>query len=449
MNKKIPTSALQTDFYQLTMSFAYLISGIAGETTGFESFIRHIKPEVANESKFYVFDGENEVHEFMKIVKDEINQEDFFDRFWTMFSTKIANPEEMYEKAKKAFNSINKDFEYNVIHNGTKVFPKVPVFQFKGSKMIGQLIETPITNIVNGRTGQKSFETFFPEKNQDISKIRQDMNSVSAQYIEDLTKRAIEYREATSKVLLEAAFRRAPNFEISVVASRIALENGWDGTSNTTLFYEFPDMIGGTMAHAFVMAFEKEIDAFRTWNRIFPKSTILVDTYDTVNAVKMLIENNIRPASVRIDSDPIEELAFKVREILDEAGWTEVKIFLSGDITPEKLIKWENENVPFDMCMAGTKYVNIDEMHFVNAGFVYKVVEYERDGKRFFPYKKAFGKSNYPGLKTVFVDSDGDISMTINGEFGFKNVERLNKNPYIEFMSGIDFSKSDVQYAII
>ena len=47
------TTPLQTDFYQFTMSYAYLMSGKANETTGFESFIRHIKPEVAGDSIFF------------------------------------------------------------------------------------------------------------------------------------------------------------------------------------------------------------------------------------------------------------------------------------------------------------------------------------------------------------------------------------------------------------
>lgn len=444
-----PNSALQTDFYQLTMSYAKLMLGSAGEITGFESFFRHIKPEVAGDSPFYIFSGEKEVHEFMAIVKKEFNSPDFFDRFWKMFSNKIDKSvrESNYIIAKKAFDSIPKDFEYTVLPEGTKAYPKVPVFQFKGSNIIGQMIETPITNIVNGRTGAKSFRTFFPDRVEDITNIEAIMNEPTAQYIQDLNGVAMEYRNATSKVLLEAGFRRSASFAIAVRASKIAIDNGWEGTSNTALFGSIsPSLINGTMAHAFVMGFEKEVDAFFAWDKIFPKSTILIDTYDTVNAVKILIENNIRPASVRIDSDPIEKLAFEVRRILDEAGWTEVKIFLSGDITPEKLIRWEEEKVPFDMCMAGTKFVNIDEMHFVNAGFVYKIVEYEKDGRTYFPFKKAFGKSNYPGLKTVSVDSDGDISMSIGRgfEFGFNNVDMISDNADIAFFSRIDFSNKGI-----
>ena len=436
----------QTDFYQFTMSYAYLIAGIANQTTGFEAFIRHIKPAVAGDNKFYIFKGEQDVHNFMRIVKKEFNSPDFFDQFWEIFNPKFKERNKVgiyYLMAKKAFDEMDKDFEYTVVPDGTKVYPMVPVFQFKGSKMIGQMIETPITNIVNGQTGQESFKTFFPDEFDAIEKIDNIMNGVvPPDYNEMLEERAKEYRAATTKILLEAGFRRSPNFALAYAASMIAIENGWDGTSNTSLFGAIDiEKIGGTMAHAFIMAFKNEIDAFKAWDAIFPGSTMLIDTYDSVNAVKMLIENNIRPVAVRIDSDPIEKIAREVRAILDDAGWTEVKIFLSGDITPEKLIQWEKDDVPFDMVMAGTKYVNLDVMANVNSGFVYKIVEYEEDGRRYFPYKKAFGKSNYPGLKTVTVDPDGDITMTINGKIGFNNIENINDDAYMEFMSRIDFSK--------
>ena len=96
--------------------------------------------------------------------------------------------------------------------------------------------------------------------------------------------------------------------------------------------------------------------------------------------------------------------------------------------------------------MAGTKYVNLGVMANVNCGFVYKIVEYEAEGVNYYPYKKAFGKSNYPGLKTVSVDTDGDITMTIGGEFGFNDMNRINDNANMEFMSRIDFSKRDMQH---
>jgi nicotinate phosphoribosyltransferase len=369
-----PTSSLQTDFYQLTMSYANLILGIAGEITGFESFYRHPKSEVAGDNGFYIFSGEQAVKNFMTSVLNEIKDPSFFDSFWDILSPKIDDPDSSkYRQAKSAFNDISKDFSFTVVPDGTKVYPKMPVFQFKGPRMIGQLIETPITNIINGRTGKETFSNFF-NNSKILNQIEYSL-SCDTSYCNKLISRALEYRNATDKILLEAGFRRSPSFNIAFNASQIALDVGWDGTSNTSFYKDIsPHLIGGTMAHAFIMSFENELDAFKAWNQVFPNSTILIDTYDTLNAVRLLIDNDIKPSAVRIDSDPIEQLAFDVRSILDSAGWTDVKIFLSGDITPEKLIQWENNNVPFDICMAGTKYVNLDYMHSINAGFVYKIV---------------------------------------------------------------------------
>jgi len=434
-----PKSILHTDFYQFTMSFAYLMTGYAGEITGFESFIRNVKPAITNKD-FYLFYGENEVHEFMAIVKEEINKEDFFDRFWSYIEPKFKEDKiivnDFYIKAKNEFNKIDKTFEYSVVKNNSKVYPKVPVFQFKGPKIIGQMIETPITNIINGVTGFNSFKNSFP-KDSKINILEEIIFSeeLPVFYKNKLIEKSIEYRNATSKILFEAGYRRAPSFNVACFASKNAIENNWNGSSNTCLYFDIDsNLIGGTMAHAFIMSYEFEEEAFIAWNNIYPKSTILIDTYDSVEAVKKLIKLNIRPIAVRIDSDPIEEIAINVRKELDSVGWNEVKIFLSGDITPEKLIKWEKDNIPFDMCMAGTKYVNLDEAQYVNAGFVYKIVEFTRNGKTFYPVKKSFGKSNFPGLKTVIVDKFGNINMSINkNSFGFNNIENISNNAKVSF----------------
>jgi len=54
-----------TDYYQFTMAVAYLISGKANETTGFESFIRHIKREVNPAENAYIFSGEKEFIKYL------------------------------------------------------------------------------------------------------------------------------------------------------------------------------------------------------------------------------------------------------------------------------------------------------------------------------------------------------------------------------------------------
>ena len=342
--------------------------------------------------------------------------------------------EDYYNKAKKAFEEMDKVFEYTIIPEGTIVKPYIPVFQFKGPKVIGQMIETKITNIINGPTGFKTFKEYGSKR---VIHNIENILFNSKEYERKLREKAREYRNSTTKVILEAAYRRAPSEDIAIKASKIAIEEGWNGTSNVAAYMTGEiniDAIGGTMAHAFVMSFETEIEAFRVWNEIYPNSTILVDTYDTINAVKSLIENNIKPATVRIDSGDLKEMTYKVRKILNEAGWNDVKIFISGDITPEMLREFEEEGVPFDITMAGTKYVNIEEIAFINAGFVYKIVEYiNKKGERVFPVKKATGKSNYPGLKEVYFNND--IVVKIGNDFGFfGNPKTITRDSKVKFI---------------
>jgi len=418
-----------TDYYQFTMSLAYLVADKANETTGFESFVRHIKPKVNTSGDFYIFSGENEVENFIKSVKEEIKDSTFFDKFWQIVKGSIEEDRqaEIYTKAKVNFDKMKKDFDYTVMEEGTVLRPYVPVFQYKGPKMFGQMIETRITNIVNGRTGYATYKSQGDFYEADIGSVTEIMNGEDTEayrdYIAAVTNTAIEYRKATTRLLFEAAFRRSPNSVIANLASKIAVDNGWNGTSNVAAYQiemvRLKDL-GGSMAHAFVMSFETEIEAFRAWDNVFPNSTFLVDTYDTIACIKMLIEEDLKPARVRIDSGDLKALSYEVRSILDAAGWNDVKIFISGDITPEMLREYEAENVPFDLTMAGTKYVNIFEMEQMNAGFVYKIVEYTKDRKTFYPEKKAEGKTNYPGLKKITINPEGELIMEIGQKtFGY------------------------------
>ena len=124
---------------------------------------------------------------------------------------------------------------------------------------------------------------------------------------------------------------------------------------------------------------------------------------------------------VRIDVQPLDELARKVRAALDAVGWTDVKIFLSGDITPNMLLAFEESGVPFDACMAGTAYANIAGVEKVNAGFVYKLVQFEKktglNPQIYYPEKKANGKNSYASLKTVEYDKETKTLKVISNKF--------------------------------
>lgn len=438
-----------TDFYQISMTIAYILSGKANVLTGFESFYRHPKKEV-NSEPFYFFSGEKEVHELMAKIREELKDPNLVEGLLVFADRFTVGHPEIKEKIKTFFKDLDTDFEYTVYKEGAVLPPYVPAFQYKGPKWIGQLLETLVTNIINGRTGLntqiqnriRSGESVTFNSEVDMMKaivFGERDNPLFKNYMKKVFDKSIEFRNATNNILLDASFRRAPSYEVAVEAAKIAIQNNWNGTSNTGSYYEFPEdvpleKIGGTMAHAFVMSFESELEAFKTWDSIFPNSAILVDTYDTINAVKMLIENDIKPESVRIDSGDFRIVCREVREILDNAGWKDVGIYISGDMTPELLISLEKEGVPFNKSMAGTKFVNIEEGAMVNGGFVYKVVEYtDENGNRVLPEKKAEGKTNYPGLKTVSVHNGQVILDVKDNNIGYIDLDKITTDMTVSF----------------
>jgi nicotinate phosphoribosyltransferase len=450
---------LKTDFYQISMAFAYTLlererdigGGILANTrVGFEAFVRKIKPEVAVGRDYYIFSGEKNVIEFMEKIKDEIRNPLFPFTLAGLIAGKIKdeNLRRLYmQKFFDNFEKLDLDFEYNVYPEFGKLFPYVPAFQYYGPVWIGQLIETYICNLINGRTGYESLP-LNDRKNPllysviNIDSLYDGVPNYIELYcgeLERLKARAAEYRNSTGKALLEAAFRRAPSLRHAINASKIAMDAGWNGTSNLAAFFEGEcplSFVNGTMAHSFVMLHRVEKEAYVNWNKIFPNSTILIDTYDVMSALEILLQAGIKPAVVRVDSDPIDGYAFQVRAFLDKIKWNDTKIFISGDLTPEVLRDYEERGVPFDMCMAGTKYANIGELANINAGFVYKIVQSEDTHGVFYPEKKATGKKNYTRLKRFRIVNDKMIIESSSPNFcKWKNmdVDTINRINSVEF----------------
>jgi len=439
-NITINSNFFDTDFYQLAMSYVFIMDNKANEITGYEGFIRNVKSNVNVVQDFLIFSGADKVKEYINNIQDEIRSPYFKEMFISILEDKIPT-ENWQDEFSKKFDALNMDFEYTVAKENSLVIPYIPVFQFRGPKWIGQIIETYVTNIYNARTGLATIKylkkigvSYITER--EINYLDSIVNDIGGtyyeQYISDIKYRAEEFKEVdVDGILLEAAFRRAPSHGIANLASEIALKAGWTGTSNVSILNQFnKNKIGGTMAHAFVMSYETEIEAFKVWNKYFPNSTILVDTYDTITAVKSLIENNIKPKEVRIDSGQFTKIVPKVRKILDEAGWTEVGIFISGDITPEIITKLRNKNIPFTKSMAGTHYVYCNELvKKINCGFVYKIVEYTDDkGVIQYPEKKSIGKKNYPGLKSVkIIDNKVIVSKNIEEKLNLDNNIEIDK----------------------
>jgi nicotinic acid phosphoribosyltransferase len=433
------------------MGFAYVIEGINKQTTGFEGFMRHTKTAVNPNEDFYIFDGADEVNEFIAKVREELKDPELVETFIELIEPKITAPnkDELIQIFRENWEKIDKDFEFTVVPNGTIVFPYVPVFQFRGDKMIGQMLETPITNIYNGRTGMATIKylkengTVFvsDDEYEFLTKLMSDDIETLNIYASMLANTAGEFRESTDKILLEAAFRRAPSKTTADIASKTAIANGWNGTSNVSVVLDgtfTADKIGGTMAHAFVMSYENEADAFKAWDKIFPGTTMLIDTYDVEKAAKM-IDRMVTtgeitvPKEVRIDSDPLDTYAMMVNNIFGG----KMGIFVSGDMSVDKFEHFEAMKIPYTKAMAGTKYCYSSMIvEKLNCGFVYKIVEFEKDGKKIRPEKKATGKKNYSGLKHIVYDDVTDTLEVRMGTpaFGYRNIDKATPNTNVRFV---------------
>src|SRR5581483_9247584 len=86
---------------------------------------------------------------------------------------------------------------------------------------------------------------------------------------------------------------------------------------------------------------------------------LLVDTYDTIEGVRRAIEVSRRTGvalnGIRIDSGDLAELARAARRLLDEAGLTDAKIVLSGDLEEHRIAEMCREGVPADLWGVGTE----------------------------------------------------------------------------------------------
>ena len=71
----------------------------------------------------------------------------------------------------------------------------------------------------------------------------------------------------------------------------------------------------GPMAHNYNQAHDDEMDAFRAFVAQFPRTVLLVDTYDTLEGVRRVtalareLGTDFQVQSVRLDSGDLGELA--------------------------------------------------------------------------------------------------------------------------------------------
>jgi nicotinate phosphoribosyltransferase len=364
---EIKNFALATDLYQIIMAAAYYSSPYhrKRKTVGiFEMFVR----KLPKNRSFIVVAGVEQVVQYVLNLRYDDNQIAYLQSL------------EVFKDVNKGFFDYLRRFKFSgslwSVPEGTVLFPNEPIIRIEAPIIEAQLLETCILSIIN-------FQSLIATKAARI---------VSA---------------ASHKPIVEFGSRRAHGPQAGVLAARGAFIGGCVGTSNTLAGKAFGIPVFGTMAHSFILSHENELDALREFNNMFPTGFLLVDTYDTLNAVNRLLRAGIRPYGVRLDSGDLCTLSIETRKLLDDAGCKDTKIMVSGDLDEHSISKLLANGVPIDCFGVGTELSTSRDSPTMNG--IYKLVAVKvRDpdknsGKYEILYKSkaSVDKETYPGPKQV------------------------------------------------
>ncbi len=346
---------LFTDLYELTMLQAYLAEGMT-DTAVFTLFVRRL-PEHRN---FLLACGLESVLaslEHLRFTDDDVAYLRSLKTFSEAFLTSLRG---------FAFTG-----DVMAVPEGTPVFANEPILEIVAPIREAQLVETLVMNQIHVQTVLAS-------------------------------KGARVAAAARGKKVVDFGARRTHGIDAALKAARAFYIAGIDATSNVLAGKLFGIPVAGTMAHSYVQAHADECEAFRAFARTFPGTTLLVDTYDTLEGVRRVIEtvklapDEIRIGAVRLDSGDLGALARETRTMLDAAGLQHVGIFASSGLDEWEIAKLLDAGAPIDGFGVGTGISVSDDAPALD--IAYKLSEYAGEGRT----KLSRHKPILPGRKQVF-----------------------------------------------
>lgn len=354
-----------TDLYQLTMMYGYFKKGVHEQGAVYDVFFRN----TAGESMYAIMAGLDQV---IDLINDlHFSEEDI-----------------SYLRSLKLFDEAFFDYlrtfrfhgEIYAMPEGTVVFPYEPLVRVRANIIEAQLIETAMLNIINHQT-------------------------LIA------TKASRVVYAADGDTVMEFGLRRAQGPDAGLYGARAAVIGGCASTSNVLAGQYFDVKLAGTHAHSWIMSFESELEAFRTYAQVFPDSCLLlVDTYNTLesgipNAIKVFDELRAaghEPVGIRLDSGDLAYLSKQARKMLDAAGYPNAIICASSDLDEQIIRELKQQGAKIDTWGVGTKLITSQNCPAL--GGVYKLAAREINGvwEPKIKISENAWKTTNPGYKKVF-----------------------------------------------
>jgi nicotinate phosphoribosyltransferase len=362
--------ALLTDFYQLTMAYAYWKSGKSEQEAVFNLFFR----KHPFQSGFTIAAGLEYVVDFCNNFSFNEDDLSYLGNMKNSDGSPVFVPDFLDYLKEMKFSC-----DIDAVEEGTVVFPHTPLIRVKGPLIQCQLLETALLNIIN-------FQTLIA------------------------TKAARVVLAAKGDTVLEFGLRRAQGIDGALAASRASYIGGCSATSNVMAGKLFGIPVSGTHAHSWIMSFDTELEAFKAYADAFPEKCIfLVDTYDTVNGIrnaievgKILRDKGKEMLGIRIDSGDLAYFSNIAREMLDEAGFPDAKVVASNDLDEHIITSLKIQEASVSVWGVGTKLVTAYDQPALGA--VYKLAAIKNEAGIWEPKVKVSQQSikiNIPGEHQV------------------------------------------------
>ena len=362
------STALLTDHYELTMLEAARTSGVADRRATFELFTRRLPTG----RRFGVVGGIGRVLEAVERFRFGDDELAWLER------ARFLGDDTLEWLSTYRFRGTLLAYA-----EGDLYFPHSPVVRVESTFGEAVVLETLLLSILNHDSA---------------------VAAAAARMVE----------AADGRPLIEMGGRRTHE-EAAVAAARMAHLCGFASTSNLEAGRRHGIPTQGTAAHAFTLAHDDELLAFRAQVAAAgAATTLLVDTYDTAQGIRHAVAaaHPDAPGAIRIDSgDPADE-ARHARRLLDELGATTTRIVVTGDMDEYTIEDLVADAAPVDGFGVGTRLVT--GSGHPTAGFVYKLVAIEDEhGARRDVAKTSVGKGNAGGVKDAYRVLDPDTGFAV------------------------------------